>query len=272
MMGGGTDGVRAGSRGIVAFDNSGTLSDPVVVGTDTGDDVLQQPVPTIPSSRPAALVSVALEEYGAFETDIPLSTVVADEEVTTGLALSNVTTTPADAHEAVVADATVPARTVARKVDDLTAEASSEFAQGDPPIGVQLVVDLDAGRIHRVLAYTTVPRGVAPGVVEAVRRAGYEPHLVSGDADHILRAVADEVAVSRVNIHPYQSADDKAETLTGLEAGKVVMVGDYVNDRFALDAADLGILIDDGEATTELREVADDAVPSIEHVPEVLDD
>lgn len=262
-----------GTRGIVAFDNSGTLSDPVVAGTDTGDDpTFQQPVPEIPPGRSAALVSVALDEYDAFERDAPLGAVVDEEEFPVGLALSNVATAPEAAREAVVADDAVPARVVTDRVDELIGRVGSEF-QGEPPIGVQLVVDLDAGRIHRVLAYTTVPRAVAVEVVDAVREAGYVPHIVSGDADHILRTVAEELAVPDSNVHPYQSANDKAETLAGLRGtdGDVVMVGDYVNDRFALDAADLGILVDeDGDAEGELVDAADDTVPTIEDVPGVL--
>jgi Cu2+-exporting ATPase len=261
-------------RRVIAFDNSGTLSDPVVVGDDTGDDpVFRQPVPEIPDSHPAALASVVLDGYAGFETDAPIGAVVAEQGVPTRPALSNVATTPQAVREAVLADTTVPARTVARVVGELTAETAGEFPDG-PPVGVQLVVDLDAGRVHRVLAYTTVPRAVSADVVAAARAAGYEPHIVSGDADHILRAVAETVAVPPANVHPYQSANDKAETLAGLPGPveRTVMVGDYVNDRFALEAADLGILIDDGDATAALVAAADHAVPAIDHVPELLDD
>jgi soluble P-type ATPase len=266
---------RVGARGVVAFDNSGTLSDPVVAGTETGDDpAFQQAVPEIPPERPAALVSIALEEYAAFGTDEPLGRVVDDAAFPVGLALSNVTTTPEDARDAVVADDVVPARTVAEQVEELVGEVSDRFPGREPPIGVQLVVDLDAGRIHRVLAYTTVPRPVAPAVVDAVREIGYEPHIVSGDAEHILHAVADAVSVPTANVFPYQSASDKADTLATLRGagGDIVMVGDYVNDRYALDAADVGILIDDGGADPELTAAADDTVPTIDEVPEALDE
>jgi soluble P-type ATPase len=265
---------QAETRGIVAFDNSGTLSETVVVGAETGDNpAFQQPVPEIPPARPAALVSIVLKEYTAFETDDLLGRVVDDGAFSLGLALSNVTTTPDDARDAVVADEVVRARTVAEQVDDLVEEVSDRFPGREPPIGVQLVVDLDAGRIHRVLAYTTVPRPVAASVVDAVREIGYEPHIVSGDAEHILHAVADTVSVPPSRVFPYQSATDKADTIATLRgAGDIVMVGDYVNDRYALDAADIGILIDDGGSDPELTAVADRTVSTIEGVMEALDE
>ena len=274
-------------RGVVAFDNTGTLSDPVVEWAAVSDDAMAEtPVPEMPTDRPTALASVALDDYDVFDADESLGAVVAAADLPVTLALSNVETTAEAVREAVVADDEVPARAVIQQVEALIERASAEFSRDDPPVGVQLAVDLDTGRIHRVFAYTTVPRAVAAEVVGRTRELGYEPHVVSGDATHILRRVAEEVGVPAANVHAYQSATDKADTLSALrtDGASAVMVGDYVNDRFALELADLGILVregdpDDGPADRAdgpadpddgLADRADATVAGIEDVPAIL--
>lgn len=259
-------------RGVVAFDNTGTLSDPVVESAAVSDDAMgETPVPEMPPERPTALASVALDDYDVFDADESLGGVVAAADLPVTLALSNVETTAEAVREAVVADDEVPARAVTQQVEALIERASAEFSRDDPPVGVQLAVDLDAGRIHRVFAYTTVPRAVAAEVVGRARELGYEPHVVSGDATHVLHGVAEEVGVPAANVHAYQSATDKADTLAALRAGgDAVMVGDYVNDRFAFERADLGILVGEGDPDDGLADRADCTVAGIEDVPSVL--
>lgn len=266
-----TDGSEG--RGVVAFDNSGTLSEPVVEGAAVSDDARTTPVPEIPAERPTALASIALDGYAVFDDGRPLGRVVDASGIPITLALSNVETTTKAVRDAVVSDDSVPAHAVTERFDRLVDRVDAEYALSDPPVGIQLVVDLDAGRIHRVFAYTTVPRTAAADVVGLVRSLGYDPHIVSGDATQILDRVASEVAVGESNTHPYQSAADKAATITELAGtgGSAVMVGDYVNDRFAFDAADVGILIrEDCEPSGELVDRADTTVERIEDVPGVL--
>jgi soluble P-type ATPase len=268
-----TDGSADKARGVVAFDNSGTLSEPVVEGAAVSDDARTTPVPDIPPERPTALASIALDEYTLFDEGRPLGRVVAAADIPITLALSNVETTREAVRDAVVADGSVPARAVTERFERLVDRVHAEYGLSDPPVGVQLVVDLDAGRIHRVFAYTTVPRPVAADVVALVRSLGYDPHIVSGDATQILGRVASEVAVDESNVHPYQSAADKAATVTDLARteASAVMVGDYVNDRFAFEAADVGILVTaDREPHDGLVDRADATVERIEDVPGVL--
>lgn len=61
-------GPRENGCGVVAFDNTGTLSRSVVEVVAVREDAdFDAPVPEISPSRPAALVSVALDDDGAFE-------------------------------------------------------------------------------------------------------------------------------------------------------------------------------------------------------------
>ena len=242
---------RAG-RGVVAFDNSGTLSDPVVESArflDDGD--FEGPVPTVRVDRPAALVNVALEDPAVLDTDAPLGTVLADGDVPVRLALSNVETTEAAARRATLADGVAPARPLFGAAERIRERVTEDHGHEDPPVGVQLVVELDPGSIHRGFAYGSVPRADARSTVEAAREQGFDVHLVSGDAAHVLESVAARVGVPTGNVHAYQSPDGKAETVAALrdrDGGPVVMVGDYVNDRLAFERADRAVLVcPDGE-------------------------
>jgi len=90
---------------------------------------------------------------------------------------------------------------------------------------------------------------IAPGSREAVRalqRMGLAVHLLSGDNELAVRAVASEVGIDqyRAEVLP----DEKQQVIAQLqqEGHKVAMVGDGINDAPALAAADLGIAIGSG--------------------------
>lgn len=269
------NGRRGSGRGVVAFDNTGTLSRSVVEVVSVREDAdFDAPVPAIPSTRPAALVSVALDDYGAFDAAEPLGRVVAAEAVPVRLALSNVDVDAAAARAAVEAEDAVPARVVVEQVATLEDRVAASFPDANPPVGVQLVVDLEGGRVLRVVAYATRPRAVAAQVVGRVRERGYEPYILSGDATHILRGVADAVGISAERTYAYRSATDKAAVVADLQAAggrDVVMVGDYVNDRYAFERADRAVLVsEDGNPDADLAHLADVVVGSIADVPDLL--
>lgn len=265
-------------RRVVAFDNTGTLSDVVLsVAAVSEDSTFDSRVPDIPPDRPTALVGLAIEEYGGFDVDGPLSAVIRDQSIPVHLALSNVETTAGEARNAILQDQETPARVVLDEVRSLEAELSAEFATWcDLPIGVQLAVDLSGGRIHRIIAYTTVPRAAARSVLETVDDAGWEVHVVSGDRAPILAAVTEALEIPAGRVHADQSKRGKAETISRLRtdgADIVVMVGDYENDIFAFEKADRAILIapEDGEAPPpSLAETVDVVVPTLRDVPDIL--
>lgn len=266
------------SRRVVAFDNTGTLSDVVLsVAAVSDDSTFDRRVPDIPADRPAVLVGIAIEDYGAFDVDGPLSAVIQDRSVPVHLALANVDTTASDARDALLRDQETPARTVLEEVRSLEAKLTAEFpAWCDLPIGVQLAVDLSAGRVHRVIAYTTVPRIAARSVLDTVMDAGWEVHVVSGDRAPILAAVTGALEIPAARVHADRSKQGKAETIRTLQrngADVVAMVGDYENDRLAFERADRSILIatDDADETTKtLSDIVDVVVPSLNAVPDVL--
>lgn len=257
-------------RGVVAFDNAGTLSGTSVVRTDLSPDAdWATPVPTAPADR-GTVALLAIDDGGidALRTDDPLGPTVDRAGVRVHLALANQGVTPERAREALVAADGVPARVVPAQVD--------RVREGDGrPAGAQVVVLVDASRAVQAIGYTTTPKSAARDVVRWARAAGFEPHIVSGDGTAALRAVADAVGVAPGAVHAYQSTDEKRRTIKRLgESGPVVMVGNGPNDRAAFAAADAAVLVapDDRPAAPDwLTSPVDAAVSELGALPDVLD-
>jgi Cu+-exporting ATPase len=116
----------------------------------------------------------------------------------------------------------------------------------------------------------TVKDGSAEAV-SALRGAGLEVVMLTGDAERVARRVAAEVGIERVRARVLPG--DKAEVIRGLQEGgltKVAMVGDGINDAPALAQADVGIAL--GTGTDVAMETADVALMSgdLRAVPEAL--
>jgi soluble P-type ATPase len=258
-------------RGVVALDNSGTVSDVLVEAVGfPEDEEFEGPVPTVRIDRPVALVNVALDDLVVLDTDEPLAAVLAATDVPIHLALSNVETTEAEVRRATLADDPAPARPLFEAARRLRGRVADEYGGEDPPVGIQLVVELDPGSIHRGFAYASVPRADAASAVEAIRERGFDFHLVSGDAARVLESVAARIGVPVENVHPYQSPDGKAETVSALRernGGPVVMVGDYVNDHLAFERADRAVLLCTGtEPDADLARRVDAVAGSLSEV------
>lgn len=271
-MTGDPDAAAPDPRGVVAFDNAGTLSGTSVVRTDLSPDAdWATPVPAAsPDRGTVALLAVDDGAIDTLRTDDPLGPTVARADVPVHLALANRDVTPERARAALVAADGVPARVVPEQVDRVSG------ADGRPA-GAQVVVLVDAGRAARAVGYTTTPKPAARDAVEWARSAGFEPHIVSGDGAAALRAVADAVGVAPDAVHAYQSTDEKRRTIERLGEsvpGPVVMVGNGPNDRRAFAAADAAVLVapdDRPDSPDWLTSPVDAVVPELGALPDALD-
>jgi Cu2+-exporting ATPase len=102
------------------------------------------------------------------------------------------------------------------------------------------------GRVLGVIGITDAIRPSSAEAIRALRAAGVEPVLMSGDVKATAERVAHEVGIERVfaEVRP----EDKAAHVRELqEQGKnVAMVGDGINDAPALAQANVGIAIGAG--------------------------
>lgn len=102
------------------------------------------------------------------------------------------------------------------------------------------------GQVRGTIAVADVVRPTASAAVEALRKLGLRPILLTGDNQATAHAIAAELGIEQVIAEVLPA--DKVAVIRDLQASgrKVAMVGDGVNDSAALAQADLGIAMGSG--------------------------
>lgn len=118
-------------------------------------------------------------------------------------------------------------------VDELAGEAEAGGATA-------VLVGRD-GEAEGVIVLSDGLEATAAAAVAVLRRAGIEPHLLTGDNERTAQAVAAEIGIDNVTAGVLPA--DKAAAIGQLQAdgARVAMVGDGINDAAALATADVGI-------------------------------
>jgi len=122
------------------------------------------------------------------------------------------------------------------------------------------------GRVAGLLAFADPLHPEAAEAVEALRKLGVKPRIVSGDRHAAVSHIAGQLGIERFEAE--LTPDDKlarVRELTG-SGQRVAMVGDGINDAAALAAADVGIAI--GTGADVAREAAD--ICLIGHSPRLI--
>ncbi|MDO5334499.1 MAG: heavy metal translocating P-type ATPase [Coriobacteriia bacterium] len=102
-----------------------------------------------------------------------------------------------------------------------------------------------SGEVHGLIALADVAK---PGSAEAIsdlRKQGIATVMLTGDDERTARAIADEVGIQRVIAGVLPEGKEEVVRKLACE-GKVVMVGDGINDAPALARADVGVAVGAG--------------------------
>ncbi|TPO08854.1 cadmium-translocating P-type ATPase, partial [Mesorhizobium sp. CU2] len=123
--------------------------------------------------------------------------------------------------------------------------------------GKSVAVLIAAGVPAGIIAMRDEPRADAKAGLAALRAAGVEPVMLTGDNRRTAAAIAGDLGLA---VHAEMLPQDKQRIVRDLQSSgkKVAKVGDGINDAPALAAADVGIAM--GGGTDVALETADAAV------------
>lgn len=230
---------QAGKADIVVLDKTGTITKGTPVVTD---------VKTLSSYSENELVLLAARLESGSEHPIASAVVNRAKELYGDEIL------PADSFENLSGhgvkgtldglDALIGNATLMQKNDMLSPEAQevgNEFSkQGKTP----LFFALD-GKIVGIIAVADEIKPDSAQAISTLKKQGLHVIMLTGDNALSAKAVADKCSVDAVI--PDVLPSDKDNVLSALKKyGKVIMVGDGINDAPALSRADIGIAIGAG--------------------------
>ena len=261
-------------KSALALDNSGTLSEPIVVRKTLSDliNLTGTELPNVPrSDGRVALVSLPKFTLDSLSSSDSLNEFVREHD-SPQVVLSNEQVTREEARTSLMSAETLPTTLATELIRDVRDQINHED-DSDPQISLQCTVAIDEPAVLQVIARSCRPKSKATRVVGQLRQEGWEPYILSGDARPLVEMVGSTVGIPSENIFPLLSTREKGEAVRRLQReGSVVMVGDYLNDKDALAAADLGIRIDSSneDVSQELEPVTDVEIEDLDGLSPAL--
>jgi soluble P-type ATPase len=139
-----------------------------------------------------------------------------------------------------------------------------------------LIVDVMAGKVTHSISTGGIPFPALEIVLKELEGMGADIYVASGDSMRSLSCLTRCKWIKEERIYPASKPRQKEVIVKSLknDYGLVVMVGDGLNDRYALEAANLGVLTvqQDSRPTTELIEAADEVIDDIRKLPGLVRD
>jgi soluble P-type ATPase len=136
-----------------------------------------------------------------------------------------------------------------------------------------MIIDVDLEEVAYAISTGGTPFPGLKGVLKDIEAMGVDVYVASGDSMQSLAHLAN-LGIRSERIYPVADPRRKREIVVGLKDKyrKVVMVGDGLNDIYALEAADLGILSVQQESrpAPSLLQTADEIMRDITELPGLL--
>ena len=227
-----------GKAQYVVLDKTGTITQ----GTPQVTDVL--PVPPMTESELLRLAA-SLEK----KSEHPLARAIvqsANEGGMSAFEVSNFEALPGNGLRAILGEKTLCGgnfayiSTQVTVSEEMKAKSESLSEEGKTPLFFAF-----GGKLIGIIAVADVIKADSPQAIKELQNMGIQVVMLTGDNERTAKAIASKVGVDEViaGVLP----DGKESVISELKKkGKVIMVGDGINDAPALTSADIGIAIGAG--------------------------
>lgn len=262
----------------VVFDSAGTLLNTYRVAKDICNKKLLPGIETTTLTfsspdRVLIVLPVHSQDLMAVPPDTPLSRYLIDRHIGFGVSCTRKILTAEDIGDVLYTDN----RALAGDLQECIRNVWSICKEEE-------MVTLNSGAIinmaHKAIEFTITAGGWpfegAKETITALHRMGVPTFIASGDRVTKLERMADHFGIPRDRVYGVATPSVKAQIVHDLreEYDKVLMVGDGINDLFALRSADIAILTVEqpGDRPEELFKEADYVVKNVSEVRRIVEE
>lgn len=260
----------------VVFDSAGTLLSTYRVAKDIRHGLLLPGVETTTltfasDDRVLVVLPVRSKLIISAPPEMLLSTYLVDHDIGFGISCTRKVTTAEEIGDVLYSDRHARIGDLSECIRDVWKVCHRES-----------IVTLNSGAIVNMaqqgIEFTITAGGSPfPGAKDAItelHRLGVPAFIASGDRSAKLERMADHLGIPRDRVYGVATPSVKAQIVADLrqEYGRVVMVGDGINDLCAMQAADIAILTEQqpGDRPQELYTTAHHVVRNVAEVVAIV--
>jgi Cu+-exporting ATPase len=253
----------------VVFDSAGTLLNTYRVAKDICNQKLLPGIETTTLTfsspdRVLIVLPVHSKDLMTAPSDMPLAGYLTSRNIGFGVSCTRKIVTAEDIGDVLYADRRAQVGDLQECIRNVWSVCKEEY-----------MVTLNSGAIinmaHKAVEFTITAGGWpfdgAKETITALHRMGIPTFIASGDRVTKLEMMADHFGIPRDRVYGVATPTVKAQIVHDLrqEYDRVLMVGDGINDLFALRNADIAILTVEqpGERPEELYKAADYVVKNL---------
>lgn len=131
-------------------------------------------------------------------------------------------------------------------LDDIGLKPETDDARTLASEGNSLVYLSDKERIIALFAVNDIVRDNAPEVIKSLKNIGITPVMLTGDNAATAAIIAEKVGIEKIISDVLPQGKGEAVKVLQKDGGKVMMVGDGINDSPALAVSDIGVSVNSG--------------------------